>query len=95
VTIWNNREALHQSHLVEYVNVFNPFTQASLQQLAALGFSEIKSFGLIYGTVINQAFMLATNDIFRGSAWIFMFLLALVWFAKPTFMKAGGPMAAE
>lgn len=95
VTLWNDREALHQSHLVEYVNAFSPFTQQALDQLHSLGIHGIKRFGVLYETIINQAFMLATNDIFRASAWVFTFLLALVWLAKPTYVKSGGPVVAE
>ncbi len=95
ITIWNHREALHQSHLVEFVNVFNPIAQQSLKQLHNLGIDGVKSFGVLYATVINQAFMLATNDIFRLSAWIFIGLFILIWFAKPTYAKKGGALAAE
>lgn len=95
VTLWNDREALHQSHLVEHVNAFSPFTQQALDQLHTLGIQGIKGFGVLYEVIINQAFMLATNDIFRASAWVFTFLLALVWLAKPTYVKSGGPVAAE
>lgn len=95
ITLWNDREAMHQSHLVEHINTFNPFTLQALNKIQMLGISELKSFGVLYATVINQAFMLATNDIFRLSAWIFICLLGLIWFAKPTFMKAGAPIAAE
>ena len=95
VTLWNYREALHQSHLVEHINAFNPIARQALHQLQSLGMTGLKSIGAIYGTVINQAFMLATNDIFRLSAWIFMFLLVVVWFAKPSLAKSGTHIAAE
>ncbi|MGC1182569.1 DHA2 family efflux MFS transporter permease subunit [Legionella sp.] len=95
VTIWNNREALHQSHLVEYINNYNPFSIQAIDQLKTLGISELKAYGVLYATVINQAFMLATNDIFRLSAWVFILLLGLIWLAKPTFVKSKGPIAAE
>jgi len=95
ITIWNNREALHQSHLVEYINTYNPLTQQAINQLQSLKISGLKGFEFLYGTVVNQAFMLATNDIFRLSAWIFVFLLVIIWFAKPVIVKSGGPIAAE
>lgn len=38
ITIWNNREALHQSHLVEQINAFNPLAQKTLQHCKALVF---------------------------------------------------------
>lgn len=95
ITIWNDREAMHQSHLVEQINQYNPFTMQALGQLKALGVSGREAYGVLYETVINQAFMLATNDIFRLSAWVFIGLLGLVWFAKPVQVKSGAPIAAE
>jgi DHA2 family multidrug resistance protein len=95
INLWGNREALHQSHLVENINAYNPMAIQALEQLQSLGVTGLKRFGVLYESVINQAFMLATNDIFRLSAWVFMFLLVIVWFAKPTYVKAGAPVAAE
>jgi len=95
ITIWNNREALHQSHLVEQINAFNPLAQKTLQQLQGFGFSELKSYGLVYNTIINQAFMLATDDIFRLSAWIFIVLLFFTWCAKRSFAQKSKGAVAE
>ncbi|MFT4059718.1 MAG: DHA2 family efflux MFS transporter permease subunit [Legionella sp.] len=95
VTLWNDREALHQNHLVESVNGYNPFTLQTVEQLHALGATGNKAYGLIYETVINQSFMLATNDIFRLSAWVFMLLFAIIWLAKPSIIKPGVTVAAE
>ncbi|KTD63045.1 multidrug efflux system protein [Legionella santicrucis] len=95
LTLWNNREALHQSQLVEQITAYNPLVQKTTEQLHTLGISGIKSFGVLYTTVINQAYMLATNDIFRLAAWIFIFLLIIIWFAKPTFASASKGFAAE
>jgi len=83
ITIWNHRESLHQSHLVEHINAYNPITEQAMLQLQSLGIYGLKSFGVLYGTVINQAYMLATNDIFRLSTWVFMFLCIIIWCAKP------------
>ncbi|KTD70170.1 MULTISPECIES: DHA2 family efflux MFS transporter permease subunit [Legionella] len=95
VTLWNHRESFHQSRLVEQITAYNPLVQQSLDKLHSLGISGLKGFGVIYATVINQAFMLATNDIFKLAAWIFMILLAIIWLAKPTYARASGGIAAE
>ena len=39
--------------------------------------------GQINRMVDQQAFMLASNDIFYGSAILFLLLIPLVWLAKP------------
>ncbi|MFA6303992.1 MAG: DHA2 family efflux MFS transporter permease subunit [Legionella sp.] len=89
VSMWNNREALHQSHLVEHITAFNPQAQLAIAKLQSLGFAGLKAYGVLYGTIINQAYMLATNDIFRLSAWIFAILFALIWLARPSYAKKG------
>lgn len=95
ITIWNHRQALHQSHLVEQITAYNPLAQQSLDRLHSLGVSGLKAFGVLYATIINQAFMLATNDIFRLAAWIFIFLLAMIWLAEPTYVRSSERIAAE
>lgn len=94
VAWWNNREALHQNRLVEFINEYNPFTHEALAQLKELDIHGLEQFGVLYAMVINQAYMLATNDIFRLSAWVFVCLFLLIWLAKPVFAKSG-MMAAE
>lgn len=86
VTIWQRREAFHQSRLVEQVDFFNPLSSETLTYLQNLGFSGLKSFGLLTKMVLNQAFMLATNDVFWLSGCIFLSLLFIIWFAKPPFL---------
>lgn len=95
LTLWNNREAFHQSQLVGHITTYNPLVQQSIKQLQSLGLSSTEGFGILYTTIINQAYMLATNDIFRLAAWVFLFLLAMIWFAKRTFVSSTEGIAAE
>jgi len=44
--------------------------------------------------VDQQAYMLATNDIFYASAILFLLLIPLVWLARPQKGGAGGDAAA-
>lgn len=86
VTLWDRREAFHHSRLVENINPYNPISRDAVDQLQNLGFTGLKSYGQIVETLTNQAFMLATNDIFWLSGWIFICLLVIVWFTKPPFL---------
>jgi DHA2 family multidrug resistance protein len=95
VTLWDRREALHQSHLVEQITAYNPISIEALDKLHSLGITGLKAMGVLYGSVINQAFMLATNDIFRGSAWIFMLLIGVVWIAHPSKVLSKDVVLAE
>jgi DHA2 family multidrug resistance protein len=95
ITLWNNREAWHQSHLVENITVYNPIVEKTMQELHLLGIPTLKSLGIVYNTIINQAYMLATDDIFKLSAWIFMILLATTWIAKPSYATSSPGAAGE
>ena len=85
MTLWDRREAFHHSRLVENVNAFNPINTQTIDQLQGIGFFDLKSFEFVVRTVTNQAFMLATDDIFWLSGCIFVVLLGLTWLAKPPF----------
>lgn len=88
VTIWDRREAFHHSRLIEQINVFNPISQQSIAKLEQLGFTGLKAYERVVQTITNQAYMLATNDIFWLSGVIFVCLLVIIWFAKPPFFSA-------
>jgi len=89
VALWNRREALHQSQLVENLPVFSENLNQTMTQLEAQGLSEPASYAAILKTVVNQAYMLATNDVFWLAGNIFLGLVVFVWLAKPPFMTGG------
>jgi DHA2 family multidrug resistance protein len=93
VTLWDRREAFHQSRLIDNINAFNPLSHETIQQLQALGFHGKKSMGKLADIITGQAYMLSTNDIFWLSGWIFFGLLILVWFTKPPFLAVKGVVA--
>ena len=98
ITIWQDRAAVHHAELVEAVNRGSQATTSALGGLANLGLSQEQSLSTINRLVDQQAFMLAANDIFMGSAAIFMLLIPSIWFAKRVRMAApaapgAGPQA--
>jgi DHA2 family multidrug resistance protein len=44
-------------------------------------------------TVGQQAFMLATNDVFWLSGWVFLVLIGVIWLAKTTERPGARPLA--
>lgn len=92
VAIWSNREASHQSKLVEGLASYNSHVMSFVNKLQALGFSAKSSYAFLVSKVIDQAYMLATNDIFWMSGFLFLFLLILIWFAKPPFLVKSAPV---
>jgi DHA2 family multidrug resistance protein len=85
VTLWDNREAIHHSQLVEQITYYNPASIQAMQRLMDIGFDKLSSYKIIINTITNQAYMLSTNDLFWLAGWIFVGLLAVIWFAKPPF----------
>jgi MFS transporter, DHA2 family, multidrug resistance protein len=55
-----------------------------------LGLPTDQAQGVLNNALTNQAFMLATNDIFFVLGWIFLVLVALVWTTKPPFGAGAG-----
>jgi DHA2 family multidrug resistance protein len=98
ITIWQDRAAVHHADLTEAVNRGSQAANSTLSGLANLGLSNEQSLATINRLVDQQAFMLAANDIFIGSAAIYMLLIPSIWFAKRVQMVApaapgAGPQA--
>jgi DHA2 family multidrug resistance protein len=79
VTIWQDRAAMHHAQLSELVNRGSVATNAALANFTAAGMSNEQALSQINRMVDQQAFMLAANDVFYGSAMIFIGLIPLVW----------------
>jgi DHA2 family multidrug resistance protein len=94
-TWWDRREALHQTHLSESITAFNPTARAATDQLQALGAHGASAFVTLERSIVQQAYMLATNDLFWLWGWTYVALVAMVWFARPPFSAAGAHSAGE
>ncbi|MCR6477068.1 DHA2 family efflux MFS transporter permease subunit [Variovorax sp. ZS18.2.2] len=93
-TLWDNRATLHHAQLAETINQGNNAATSAMAGLSGSGFSTDQVMGQINRLVDQQAYMLATNDIFYASAILFLLLIPLVWLAKPQKGGAGGDAAA-
>src|SRR5207302_164324 len=79
----DRREALHQAHLSESITLFNSPAHGQA------------AFATLERSIVQQAYMLATNDLFWLWGWTFLALIAVVWFARPPFSAAGKHAAAD
>jgi DHA2 family multidrug resistance protein len=93
-TLWENRAALHHAQLVESVNHGNAAATSAISGLGASGFGTEQVLAQLNRLVDQQAFMLATSDIFYASAVLFIMLIPLVWLARPQRGGAGADAAA-
>jgi DHA2 family multidrug resistance protein len=93
-TLWDNRATLHHSQLAETINQGNNAATSAMSGLSSSGFSADQVLGQVNRIVDQQAYMLATNDIFYASAILFLLLIPLVWLARPQKGGSGGDAAA-
>jgi len=80
-TMWENRATMHHAQLTEAVQLGNPQAVQAIDGLQALGMSHDQALASINSLVTQQAYMISTQEIFFGSAMVFLSLIALVWLA--------------
>lgn len=93
VSLWSHRESVHQSNIVEKVTALHPQMREIVNKFIHSGMTENIADLKIIKVVINQAYMQATDDIFWVSGIIFLFLLTLIWFARPPFLTSSAAIA--
>ncbi|MGH8207651.1 MAG: DHA2 family efflux MFS transporter permease subunit [Steroidobacteraceae bacterium] len=93
-TLWSDRARLHRERLIEALTPSSPLTSHVIAQVHAGGLTTQQGYTLLDRLVDNQAYMLSTNDLFFGSALLFLGLVVIVWLARPGGRVAGGAAAA-
>jgi DHA2 family multidrug resistance protein len=94
-TLWDRREALHQSRLADQTTIFTPGLSKALQGLHGLGLSDLAAKASVARTMVSQSYLLAANDIFWASGWICLALVGMVWLCKRAVSGGGPPVAAD
>jgi DHA2 family multidrug resistance protein len=91
-TLWDNRAAMHHAHLAEAVNGGSLAATQALSSLQASGLDRTQALAMIDRLVNVQAYLLSADDIFYGSAVVFVLMVPLVWITHPR--KAAAAAAA-
>jgi DHA2 family multidrug resistance protein len=94
-TVWDRREALHQSRLADQTTIFTPALSQALKGLHSLGFSDLAAKAAVLRTMTSQAYLLAADDVFWASGWICLVLVGTVWLCKRAVSGGGPPVAAD
>nr|WP_316639336.1 DHA2 family efflux MFS transporter permease subunit [uncultured Roseateles sp.] len=81
-TLWESRAALHHAHLTERLALGDPVTTDMLAKLGAAGLSPEQGLLQVNRLIDQQAFTRAADDIFLGSAGLFLCLIAMIWLTK-------------
>lgn len=92
-TAWDRREALHQGRLVEAVGTNMPYRMA-VEGMQRLGLDATQAAAAVTRQLVGQAYLLASTDLFRLSAWLSAALVIVVWFTRRP-SAPSGPVAAD
>ncbi|TPG13649.1 DHA2 family efflux MFS transporter permease subunit [Sphingomonas oligophenolica] len=92
-TAWDRREAFHQSRLADAVGTGMPLNMARTA-LNNLGLTDVQAAGAVTRQLVGQAYLLASTDLFRVSAWLCVALIVIVWFTRRP-SGGGAPVAAD
>jgi DHA2 family multidrug resistance protein len=92
ITVWQDRAAMHHAQLAELINRGNSAATSALSGFNASGMSSEQALSQINRMIDQQAYMLAANDMFYGSAMIFLALIPMVWLSRP--VRAGATRGA-
>jgi DHA2 family multidrug resistance protein len=66
----------------------------ALARMHEHGIAGTKAYGLLTGNLVQQAYLLSSNDIFWLSGWLALACIPLVWLARRS-ISGGGPVAAD
>ncbi|HUB84643.1 MAG TPA: DHA2 family efflux MFS transporter permease subunit [Rhizomicrobium sp.] len=94
-TMWDRREALHQSRLADSSSVFNPIMQQALAHLHNFGFTDPQAYAVLARNMSVQAYLLSADDLFWISGWLSIAMILVVWMAKRAISGGGPPVAAD
>jgi DHA2 family multidrug resistance protein len=94
-TLWDRREALHQSRLADQTTIFTPGLAQAVKQLHNFGFSTLAGQASVTRTIVNQAYLLAADDIFWASGWICLAMIGMVWLCRRAISGGGTHAAAD
>nr|WP_236904107.1 DHA2 family efflux MFS transporter permease subunit [Comamonas serinivorans] len=89
-TLWESRATLHHAHLTESLHQGNTTLVNTLHMLQAKGLSHSQALAQLDRLVNQQAWTRAADDIFFGSACLFLVLIVAVWFCDRPAPHAGG-----
>jgi DHA2 family multidrug resistance protein len=91
-TLWDNRATLHHAHLTEFLTSASQDTAAGYAALGTAGLNPQQVSAQVNRLIDVQAFTRAADDIFLGSAALFVALIAVVWLTRPG--RTSGPQDA-
>jgi DHA2 family multidrug resistance protein len=93
-TVWDRREAVHQSRLADHTSTASAAFNQAIAGLHPLGLNGLAAQGAVNRTLVGEAYLLASDDIFWASGWICIVLIPMIWLCRRP-AGATGPVAAD
>jgi DHA2 family multidrug resistance protein len=90
-TMWERREAVHHVRLTGLVDDLNPLVAEGLERMTGLGLTQEQAMGYLERQITNQGFIVAANEIFQLCSYSFIFLIFIVWIARPAAPRPSSP----
>ncbi|NII11318.1 DHA2 family efflux MFS transporter permease subunit [Oleiagrimonas sp. C23AA] len=91
--MWDHRSVMHHAQLTEHITRYNVATQQFLGSVGGAGHTQ-EAAAMLNRMITQQGYQMGFNDIFQALAIIFLFLIGVVWLAKPPFIASAGPAAS-
>lgn len=95
VTYWTRFSAFHHQRVGESVNLYRPLVRDAYDALALMNIQQGKEDAMINLFVTNQSFMMATNDLFWISGWLFVGCIPLIWLCRRNGKTSSEPVVAH
>ena len=81
-TLWDRREALHQTRLAEAATVYDPGLERALGTLGTAGIHQAQGLALATREMVSQAYAEASIDLFWLSGWLAVLMIPVIWLAR-------------
>jgi len=94
-TMWDRREALHQSNLADSSSAYSPAMQQAVAHLHGFGLTDLQSYAVLARNLSQQAYLLASDDLFWISGWLSIAMIGVIWLARRAVSGGGAPAAAD
>jgi DHA2 family multidrug resistance protein len=95
VALWDDRATLHDHRLTAALSPSSVWATQALARLRhVLGSSGAAAAALAH-IVLRHAFMMATDDYFWLSGWLFLLSVPLIWVARGPFRPSGAGLVVE
>lgn len=92
-TLWDDRAAMHHAHLAEPLANGQGAFASVMATLQSTGLSAQQALAQVNRMIDQQAYTRAADDIFYGSAILFLALIGLIWFTRRPPRLAGAAPA--